>query len=52
MNYNCVQGEMPSLTPESPTEPSTSTPLQKFINDMKKDVKVSIQFEESNTMYS
>ena len=50
MNYNCVQGEMPSSIPDSENDTPDSTPLQKFINDIKNDVRISILAEESHSI--
>ena len=51
LNYNCVQGEIPGVTPEvlplSDEDNTALPPPQKFVEDVKKDVKTTIVFEES-----
>ena len=50
-NYNCIQGEIPGTTPEdlplSDAEETVLPPPRKFIDEVKKDVKTTIIFEES-----
>ena len=50
MNYNCVQGEIPSATTDTETETPNLVPMQKFIDGVKIDVKVTFSLEESQSL--
>ena len=41
LNYNCVQGKVPTVSSESPVPP------QEFVDEIKKDVKISVTFDEN-----
>ena len=54
-SYNCVQGEIPGTTSEElPLSDADSAlpPPQKFIDEVKKDVKTAVLFEESQEILS
>ena len=45
-SYNCVQGEIPAISSE------TLVPPQEFVDEVKKDVKIAITFEENRAILS
>ena len=51
-NYSCVQGEVPGATPLTEKENVTSLLPEKFIEEVKNDVKVSVLHEENHAIFN